>query len=70
MSKSEPDDLAKGLSHAVVGIVGAAAIGALLVNFGVRKAGPTYQLVAGAAAIWLHYQMDLPVARKLGELGL
>lgn len=70
MSKSQPDDLATGLSHAVVGVLGATAIGALLVSLGVRKGAPAYQLMAGVATIWLHYEMDMPVARKLAELGL
>jgi hypothetical protein len=42
-----------------------------LVNaLGVRKAALTYQLAAGAAAVWLHYELDLPVARSLAQLGL
>lgn len=67
----QPDALAKGVSHAVVGVLGAVVATYVLVSvLGMRKASPTYQLLAAGGAIWMHYQLDLPVAKQLSAAGL
>jgi hypothetical protein len=67
----QSDALAKGVSHVAVGVMAAVVAGYVLVNlFGMRKASPAYQLLAAGGAIWLHYELDMPVAKKLSAAGL
>jgi hypothetical protein len=67
----QPDGLAKGVSHVVVGLLGVALASYVLVKvLGLPKASPTYQLLAAAGAIWLHYELDMPVAKQLSAAGL
>lgn len=66
----QPDALAKGASHVIVGVAAAIIVGCVLVNFaGPRKASPLFQFLAAGAAIWFHNEMDLPLAKKLAETG-
>jgi hypothetical protein len=66
-----PDSLAQGVSHAAVGIVSAALATYVLVGLlGMRKASTGFQLVAAAGGIWLHHQLDMPIAKRLAAAGL
>lgn len=67
----QPDDLANGVSHVLVGLFGTLVIGAVAVKaLGIRKASPAYQVAVGLAMIWLHFEIDMPVAKGLAELGI
>ena len=63
MAKNQPDDLAKLLGHAIVG-VGVGLVTAKLV----KAAAPA--IVLAIIAVVAHAELDAPVSRKLSDLGL
>jgi hypothetical protein len=70
-SHGQPDALARGASHVIVGVAAAVTAGYVMVNLvNQRKGTPAYQLAAAGLAIWAHYELDLPVAKKLDAMGL
>ena len=70
-SQSQPDALAKGISHATVGIAAAVLASYVIVGiFGIRKNSAAYTVLAAGGAMWLHAEYDMPVAKVLGGLGL
>lgn len=63
MAKKQPDDLAKFLGHAVVGL------GAMWLAGKLTKAAVP-AIVIGVVGIILHAELDAPVAQAFSELGI
>ncbi len=64
MTAQSPTPLAKGLAHIAVGVVA---------TYGVRKLfrpGPSTQLVVALASMFLHEQLDAPLAARLTSMRL
>ncbi len=69
--ESQPDALAKGISHAAVGIVAAVIASYIIVGMlGIRKNSGIYTALAAGGAMWMHAQYDMPVAKALNGFGL
>lgn len=63
---NQPDQAARWVSHAVVGLGAAAAVTA----FVTRKQTPGAQIIGAIVAIAAHELLDAPLASVLGEVGL
>jgi hypothetical protein len=67
---SAPDAIAKNASHVVGAISTLVASYVLKTLFGVRRPTAGSRLLLAGGAVWIHAELDLPVAKKLAELGL